>query len=362
MVIEPLVSVIIPTYDRPEYLSQSVTSVLSQTLSDFELIICDDASPMVEDVRAVIPDDSRIRYTRSSRNLGMAANNARGYQLARGRYVAHLDDDDLWTPEYLQRLIQALESRPQCSLAFCNHMVIDEAGRPLPRASLWGENKWGRADLKEGVYQPFWDLAVLQRAIPSSHASVIRRDMLTDLAGLPEAGYAWDLFLTYQAARRGYGAYFIPERLSFYRRHANQTSVPATHIEVYRSQIYCDRIFLTDPDMGVDRSVLSARLTRVTAFGAVALLRLDRVEEARSALRDVPLGIWVVAAKVLTRVPAGSILARLAFRIAVVFRRIRSRQLRRNHHGVFGDRRLRLRWVRAGTPFAGSGARRRGGG
>lgn len=362
MVSEPLVSVIISTYNRPEFLGQSVISVLSQTMTDFELIICDDASTMLERVQATIPDDPRIRYTRSPRNLGMAANNARGYRLARGRYVAHLDDDDLWAPEYLQRLVPALESRPDCSLAFCNHMVIDEAGRPSPRMSLWGEAKWGRADLKEGVYQPFWDLALLSRAIPTSHASVIRRDVLTDLDGLPEAGYAWDLFLTYQAARGGHGAYFTPERLSMYRNHADQHSAPATHMEAYRSQIHCDRMFLADPELGADRSAISARLARVTVFGAVALLRLRRVDEARSALRGVRLDFWGVAARVLTRLPAGFVLARLAFRIAVVFRRIRSERLRRSHRGVSGYRRLRLRGVRVGPSFAGGWMRGRGGG
>jgi glycosyltransferase involved in cell wall biosynthesis len=362
MVSEPLVSVIISTYNRPDYLRQSATSVLSQTLTDFELIICDDASTMLESVQAAIPNDPRIRYTRSPRNLGMAANNARGYQLARGRYVAHLDDDDLWTPEYLQRLVQALETRPHCSLAFCNHMVIDEAGQPSPSASLWGEAKWGRSDLLEGVYQPFWDLAILRRAIPTSHASVIRRAVLTDLDGLPEAGYAWDLFLTYQAVRRGHGAYFIPERLSRYRRHADQHSAPATHMEAYRGQIYCDRIFLADPEIGVDRSVISARLAQVTAYGAIALLRLNRVHEARDALGGVHSSAWITTAKVLTFVPGRCGIARLSFRTAVFFRRIRTKRLRRNHHGVFGDRRLRIRRFRVGPPFAGSGARGRSGG
>jgi glycosyltransferase involved in cell wall biosynthesis len=362
MVSEPLVSVIISTYNRPEYLKQSVSSVLSQTLSDFELIVCDDASTMVEGVQNAIPDDSRVHYIRSAHNLGTAANNAQGYRLARGKYVAHLDDDDLWDPRYLERLAGALEARPFCSLAFSNHIVIDDNGSPDLHASCLGEEKWGRADLFEGVYQPFWELAIARRCIPTSHASVIRREVITDIDGLPDAGYAWDLYLSYQAARRGHGAYFIPERLAFYRIHGEQQTSPVTHLETYRGLTYCDRIFLADPALGAYRSVVKGRLAKVSAFGSVALLRLGRVNEARSALRDVPLDPWVVAAKLLTRVPAGFILARLAFRIAVVFRRIRSRQLRRNHHGVFGDRRLRLRRVRAGAPFAGSGARRRGGG
>jgi glycosyltransferase involved in cell wall biosynthesis len=362
MVSEPLVSVIISTYNRPEFLRQSVASVLAQTLADFELIVCDDASELPDRVWAAIPTDSRIQYIRSSCNLGTAANNAQGYQLARGRYVAHLDDDDLWHPEYLQHLVEALEARPDCSLAFCNHIVIDGNGHPDLHATRRAEAKWGRADLLEGVYRPFWDLAVVRRAIPTSHASVIRREALTDIAGLPDTGYAWDLFLSYQAARGGHGAYFIPERLSLYRVHGRQQSSPVTHRGIYQSLTHCDRLFLADPKLEVDRSVLSARLARVTAFGAVALLRLRRVDEARSALGDAGLGFWVVAAKILAHLPAGFVFARLAFRTAVIFRRIRSKRLRRSHRDVFGDRRLRLRGIRVGPPFAGSGARGSGGG
>jgi glycosyltransferase involved in cell wall biosynthesis len=360
VVIEPLVSVIISTYNRPHYLRESVSSALSQTLTDFELLICDDASTPVCSARDAIPDDPRIRYIPNSRNLGMAANNARGYRLARGRYVAHLDDDDLWTPKYLQRLVEVLEDRPYCSLAFCNHIVIDESGQPNLGVTRWGEAKWGRADLTEGVYQPFWDLAILRRAIPTSHSSVIRREVLYDLADLSEAGCAWDLFVSYQAARKGHGAYFIPERLSRYRIHAGQDSSPVTHLETYQGLIYCDRTFLADPDLAIDQSAVSARLARVTAYRAVALLRLGRGDEARAALRDVRLSTWVAAAWALTHLPAGRDLARLAFRAAVFFRVIRSKQLRRTHRGVSGDRRLRLRWILIGPPSAGRGPRGRG--
>jgi glycosyltransferase involved in cell wall biosynthesis len=362
MVSEPLVSVIISTYNRPSYLRQSVASVLSQTLTDFELIICDDASALTDNVKTAIPDDHRIQLIRSPLNLGTAANNARGYGLAQGKYVAHLDDDDLWHPEYLQRLVGALECRPQCSLAFCNHMVIDETGQPEPTITQRNGVKWGRSDLVEGVYQPFWDLAILRRSIPTSHASVIRRDVLTDLAGLPDAGYAWDLFLTYQAVRGGHGAYFIPEPLSRYRVHGHQQSEAVTHLETYRGLIYCDRLFLADPELATDRSAVRDRLARVTAYCAVALLRFGRVDEARDALRGTHRSAWITTARVLMFVPGRCGIARLVFRIAVFFRRTQTKRLRRNDHGVFGDRRLRIRRFRVGPPFAGSGARGRSGG
>jgi GT2 family glycosyltransferase len=352
LVTEPLVPAIISTYNRPQYLRQAAASVISQTLTDFELLICDDASAPAADVPAAIPDDPRVQYVPASRNLGTATNNARGYDLAQGRYVAHLDDDDLWHADYLRRLVEALECRPHCSLAFCNQLVIDATGEPDLDVIRWSEEEWRRADLVEGVYQPFWDLAIVRRAIPTSHASVIRREMLNNLAGLREAGYTWDLFLTYQAARRGHGAYFIPERLARYRVHETQQTSALTRLATYRGLTYCDRTFLADPELGVDRSVVSARLARVTAYWALALLRLGRPDEARTVLRDARPSPWIAAARSLTRLPAACALARLVTGAGAFFREIRSRRLRGNHRAVFGDRRLRFRGIRVGPPTA----------
>ena len=90
----PDVSVIIPTYDRSEFLRTAIASVLAQTLQDFEIIVVDDAS--ADDTQEVVGnlDDGRIRYIRHEINKGVAATRNTGVLNSKGKYIAFLDDDD----------------------------------------------------------------------------------------------------------------------------------------------------------------------------------------------------------------------------------------------------------------------------
>jgi glycosyltransferase involved in cell wall biosynthesis len=105
---DPLFSVILPTYDRPIFLAEAIDSVLRQTMKDFELIVVDDASP----TPVVVPSDPRIRVTRRVRSGGPAAARNTGLGLACGRFVAFLDDDNRYLPDRLELAVQGLERAP----------------------------------------------------------------------------------------------------------------------------------------------------------------------------------------------------------------------------------------------------------
>ena len=102
---DPVVSVIIPTYDRPDRVADAVASVIGQTMSDLECLVIDDGSP-----RPPLTDvvDPRVRVIRSAASTGAAAARNRGIEAARGRWIAFLDDDDLWSPERLERALTAV--------------------------------------------------------------------------------------------------------------------------------------------------------------------------------------------------------------------------------------------------------------
>ena len=116
---EPKVSVLVPTYNRPQLLAKALASVMIQDFCDLEIIVRDDAGrpDEVEDVikRA---GDNRILYRRNEHNSGDYATNVALYAEARGKYLAHLDDDDQWRPEFLQRMVKALDDNLDCGLAF----------------------------------------------------------------------------------------------------------------------------------------------------------------------------------------------------------------------------------------------------
>jgi glycosyltransferase involved in cell wall biosynthesis len=108
----PMVSVILPVFNRLDTLPEAMRSVLDQSFSDLELIVSDDASN--EDVEAVVRavGDRRVRYIRRHVNGGAAAARNTGVAAARGRYLAFQDSDDLWLPGKLERQVALLEQQP----------------------------------------------------------------------------------------------------------------------------------------------------------------------------------------------------------------------------------------------------------
>src|SRR3990167_9273045 len=96
---DPLISVVIPTYNRAKYLDKCLRSVLIQTDCDFEVIVSDNASP--DNTPAVINgflSDERIRYLRNKSNLGILENIYQVTRAARGQYIFYLSDDDYLLP------------------------------------------------------------------------------------------------------------------------------------------------------------------------------------------------------------------------------------------------------------------------
>jgi glycosyltransferase involved in cell wall biosynthesis len=103
----PLVSVIIPTFNRPLLLAEALKSVLSQTFTDFEAIIINDAGLDVSDVVEAF-HDSRFTYLEHHINKGLPASRNTGIGYAKGKYIAYLDDDDVFLPEHLAILTTVL--------------------------------------------------------------------------------------------------------------------------------------------------------------------------------------------------------------------------------------------------------------
>jgi glycosyltransferase involved in cell wall biosynthesis len=109
---EPAFTVIVPTYDRPTFLSEALDSVRYQTIEDFECVVVDDGSPE----HVGVPDDRRFRLVRRATNGGLAAARNTGIEHARGRYITFLDDDDVYTPA---RLTLALEGLRRARVSIC---------------------------------------------------------------------------------------------------------------------------------------------------------------------------------------------------------------------------------------------------
>ena len=115
----PLVSVIIPTYNRPEMLQETIASIAAQTMTDWQAIIVDDGSnPAVNEQAIQAQFGNRFQVLRHAVAQGVSGAKSAGVNAATGKYLAFLDDNDLFAPTYLASAIEILEANPQISTLF----------------------------------------------------------------------------------------------------------------------------------------------------------------------------------------------------------------------------------------------------
>ena len=126
----PLVSIGLPVYNGEKYLEESVRSMLSQTLDDFELIICDNCSTdrTYEICKEFACSDSRIRLYRNESNIGVARNHNRTFELSTGKYFRWAACDDICAPELLEKCVRTIDANPDVVLCYFWFFRIFEIG------------------------------------------------------------------------------------------------------------------------------------------------------------------------------------------------------------------------------------------
>lgn len=177
----PCVSVILPTYNRAHLLVGAAQTVLSQSFTDLELIIVDDAS--TDETPAVVAalNDSRVVYHRRSHNGGVSAARNTGLALARGRYVAFQDSDDEWVQEKLA--CQMADIDPDDPLTVSLGVVLRRVGDMLRSWPPHG------AEHSTAGCPPGWLVAT---AAAYSQAIVAPRALLLEIGGFDETLCAWE--------------------------------------------------------------------------------------------------------------------------------------------------------------------------
>jgi len=124
----PKVTVTIPCKDYGRYVKQAIESVFAQTFEDWELFIVDDGSSddSVAVIREAIADEPRARYLRHENAMGVAHARNRGISEGRGMYVSCLDADDIMEPEFLAKMVAAMDEDPKLGLAYSGLRLMDE--------------------------------------------------------------------------------------------------------------------------------------------------------------------------------------------------------------------------------------------
>lgn len=125
-----LVSIIMPSYNTGQFISETIESVLNQSYSNWELIIVDDCSTdNTDDVVKNYLKDNRIRYFKNDNNSGAAVSRNKALREAKGKWIAFLDSDDLWESDKLKKQIAFMEIN-NYRFSYTNYIEIDEESSP----------------------------------------------------------------------------------------------------------------------------------------------------------------------------------------------------------------------------------------
>lgn len=218
----PSASVIVVNYDRNELLTACLRSLEAQTYADFETIVVDNGSTDSSPETLAAAEERGLRVIRNSENRGFCAANNQGLAVAKGRWIALLNNDAEAEPQWLGELLAAAEGSEGCGMAASkilsweNPSVIDKVGHLIYPD---GQNRGrGTGEIDRGQYDG------LQEALwPDGCAALYRREMLEQIGGFDEDffAYADDAELGLRARIAGWSCVYAPKAVV--RHHVGST-------------------------------------------------------------------------------------------------------------------------------------------
>ena len=206
-----LVSVVIPAYNAAQFIKQAIESVLTQTYRDFEIIVVDDGS--TDNTPHIVQEYGKvIRYIRQP-NRGLSAARNTAIRNARANVIALLDSDDLWEPQYLERMIGLLNIHPEAAGVYCGFQYIKTRGDHVGKPSL------------KTVPPDLFYTTMREEGNWLAPCAVIFRKNLAESVGLfDESLHAvedWDMWIRLSEHQPFIG---LPQALVKYRRHESNMS------------------------------------------------------------------------------------------------------------------------------------------
>lgn len=274
----PQVSVVVPTYKRPHFLAQALASARQQSLSDIEILVCDNGADRetADVVRAC--GDERIHYIPRPQNLGMLRNAMLGFSQAQADLVMKLDDDDLLRPNALDLLSAPLIDDLSVGLSFGGVALIDEHNSPLLTMTDALDSDSGRATFLEGRIAPA--TGMVARGGVQLAGAMLRRDVV-DWERVPKAvATAYDFYLALTAVEDGQAAYFVDHTVIDYRIHSGSDTQQRIGEQLLGACGVLERALTGDRH--TQREELEKRLALVSLDAARVLTQQGRAREARS--------------------------------------------------------------------------------
>jgi len=323
----PTVSVIIPAYNSASFITQTLESVLAQTFKDFEVIVINDGSPDTDEFeRGLQAYMSRIVYLKQD-NQGPSAARNLGILRARGEYLAFLDADDLWFPEYLHEQMKLFKQKPPLDLVYSD---------ALQYYSCMADGVPYSHDCPSRGPVTFESLLTEECQIPTS-AAIVRKQVVQDAGLFDEALWRsedYDLWL--RIAHQGASIAYQSSVLGL--RRVRLDSLAAQNIKMLESMVGVLRKLDVQLGLTIERrALLQRKIVRTQAHVDLergkAYLQQGRLREAVDALHSAngffhrpKLALILLALRLSPRL--GGTIANTLAKISVASWRLRNHRRR----------------------------------
>jgi len=271
-----LVSIIIPTYNRPDYLDRLLKSIKMQTFKNFEVIIIDDSSPQKSGYRKVIENYSRsitICYYRNNINRGAQYCRNRGISLSKCKYIAFVDDDDEWLPNKLEKQIILFESKSKnVALIYSWANTINQNNEII--------FKYRKIFKKDNL------MALLDSCFIPSPTVMIKREIFESVGGFDErlpSCQDWDMWT--RIVEYGFEYDLVEEVLALHHKH-NRISLGKSPNSLYGFYLYYEKHTPYYLNLGMNKNL--SEKYRALSFG---FLQNKKYNFARISLKR-SLKLW----------------------------------------------------------------------
>ena len=257
----PLVSVIIPTFNRRQWIGVCLDSIKSQTYPRIETLVIDDGSTdgtvtLLESQ----PEYSFVRVHKQPKNGGASIARNEGIRLAQGELIVFIDSDDALLPDHIETAVNTFREHPNTGLFCCDSTLIDANGKVLFGGRTWHQvqNQLRNQPLHAG-FRSLIDLFQFSHIFPGF---TLPKNIFEKVGYFDQSLFPMDDYdLSLRVAGAGYGVYYSDKPLALRREHTGQCSGVANSVDTCEKQIRTLRLALQrSPQLRKESSIVNRRL------------------------------------------------------------------------------------------------------
>lgn len=275
----PLVSVIIPTFNRRQWIGECLDSVLNQTYPNVEIIVVDDCSTdgTAEWIQAQ-PQYSSVRVHAQPKNGGASIARNTGIEISKGEFIAFIDSDDLLLAKHCETAVATFEKYPQLGLFCCDSTMIDVEGNVLFDGKTWNQtlSDIKKYPVKTGI-RPLEDVFMFLNCFPGF---TLRREVFEKLGGFVQEIFpADDCDLMLRVAGSSYQVFYLHEPLCLRREHDGQCSGVENSVKTCQKLIEAlNNSIKRNPELLKNKNRVNKRLAEINLD-----LGISQMKEGKSS-------------------------------------------------------------------------------